>query len=197
MLADVSQSESAQSVVVRPEEPMRPAKRPWTSLNTLQLGRFAEYHVTMALVRAGLDVYTPAIDDRGIDLVARLGPGKYLEIQVKATRGFNYVFMRKSVFAIDPFRYLAYVLFAGELEPAVYLVPSTVWQAPNSLFISRDYQGKKSPPEYGLSVTMANRQDLERFRLDAVLTRIFTDQAETEQIQALQGMSSAPPRVAQ
>ena len=181
------QTESAQAAYATSEEPIRPAQRPWTSLNSLQLGRLAEYHVTMALVRAGLDVYTPAIDDRGIDLVARLGPGRYLEIQVKATRGFNYVFMRKNVFAIDPFRYLAYVLFVGELEPIVYLLPSTLWRAPSNLFISRDYEGKKSPPEYGLSVTKANRHLLERFRLDAVLSEILAD--------LQQGRSPSPRRL--
>ena len=149
------------------------AARSWASLNGLQLGRFAEYHVTMALVRAGLDVYTPAIDDRGIDLVTRLGPGRYLEIQVKATRGFNYVFLRKSVFPIDPFRYLAYVLFTGETEPTVYLIPSTAWLVPNSLFVSRDYEGRKSQPEYGLSVTKSNLAALEKYLLVSVLAGLI------------------------
>ena len=151
------------------------ATRSWASLNSLQLGRFAEYHVTMALVRAGLDVYAPAIDDRGIDLVARLGPGRYLEVQVKATRGFNYVFLRKSVFPIDPVRHLAYVLFTGETAPTVYLIPSTAWLVPNSLFVSRDYEGKKSAPEYGLTVTRSNVGELNRYRLELSLAAIVQD----------------------
>ena len=153
-------------------EPQPLAARSWASLNSHQLGRFAEYHVTMALVRAGLDVYTPSIDDRGIDLVARLGPGRYLEIQVKATRGFNYVFLRKSVFPIDRFRYLAYVLFTGETEPTVYLIPSTAWLVPNSLFVSRDYEGRKSQPEYGLSVTKSNVAALDKYLLLPVLAQL-------------------------
>ena len=153
-------------------EPRPVPARTWASLNSLQLGRFAEYHVTMALVRAGLDVYTPAIDDRGIDLVARLGPGRYLEIQVKATRGFNYVFLRKSVFAIDPFRYLAYVLFTGETEPTVYLIPSTAWLVPNGLFVSRDYEGRKSQPEFGLSATRSNVAALDKYLLFPVLAKL-------------------------
>ena len=39
---------------------------------------------------------------------------------------------------VDRFRYLAYVLFTGETESTVYLIPSTAWQGPNSLFVSRD-----------------------------------------------------------
>ena len=135
----------------------------------------------MALVRAGLDVYTPSIDDRGIDLVARLGPGRFLEIQVKATRGFNYVFLRKSVFPIDPFRYLAYVLFTGETEPNVYLIPSTAWLAPNGLFVSRDYEGKKSVPEYGLTVTKSNLNELNRHHLELTLAALTQSVSEGTQ----------------
>ena len=154
------------------------AARSWASLNSHQLGRFAEYHVTMSLVRAGLDVYAPAIDDRGIDLITRLGHGRYLEIQVKATRGFNYLFLRKSVFSIDPFRYLAYVLFTGETEPTVYLIPSTAWLVPDNLFVSRDYEGKKSDPEYGLTVTKSNLGELNRHRLELTLAALVQGVSE-------------------
>lgn len=144
-------------------------RRTYAGLTNRQLGRFAEYHVTMALVRGGLDVYTPAIDDRGIDLIARLGTAHYVEIQVKATRGLKYVFMRKQVFPIHPNRYLAYVHFGGDDEPTIYLVPSTVWQVPDDLFVSRDYEGKQSAPEYGLGLTPSKLRRLEPYRLERTL----------------------------
>jgi hypothetical protein len=154
--------------------------RPWASLNRLQLGRFAEYFVTIALVRSGLDVYTPAIDDRGIDLVARIRSGQYLEIQVKATRGLNYVYLRKSVFPIDGTRYLAYVRFAADYdEPCIYLIPATAWLTPNRLFVSRDYEGKKSAPEYGLNLTSTTLADLEAFQLQRVLAGLIPAQSSS------------------
>jgi len=148
--------------------------RPIASLTTQQLGRFAEYHVTMALVRHGVDVYTPAVDDRGIDLIARVELGTYLEVQVKATRGNNYVYVRKSVFPIHPNRYLAYVAFDGDREPDVFLVPSTAWATPNRLLVNRDYVGKRSAPEYGLNLSPTTRPLLDPYRFENVITALMS-----------------------
>jgi hypothetical protein len=145
------------------------AQRSYAGLTNQQLGRFAEYHVRMALSRAGLDVYTPAIDDRGIDLIVRLGIAHYVEIQVKATRGLQYVFLRKQVFPIHPNRFLAYVYFVGDEAPTIYLIPSTAWRIPDDLFVSHDYEGKRSAPEYGLSLTPRKLLRLEPYRLEQVL----------------------------
>ena len=143
--------------------------RPIATLTKQPLGRFTEYHVTMALVRHAIDVYTLTVDDRGIDLIALIDLGTYLEIQVKATRGMNYVFMRKSVFPIHPSRYLAYVAFDGEADPDVFLVPSTAWATPNRLFVNRDYAGKRSAPEYGLNLSIATRPLLDPYRIEDVI----------------------------
>ena len=149
----------------------------WASINHMQLGKFAEYFVTMAFVRAGFDVYTPALDDRGIDLVVRLDAGKYLEIQVKATRNDSYVFMHKTSFPLDQYRYLAYVRFSTDPEPSLYLIPAITWLTPSSLCVSRDYEGKKSRPEYGLSVTRSNQALLDAFHFDRVVAALAPMQA--------------------
>jgi hypothetical protein len=138
----------------------------------MQLGKFAEFFVTMAFVRAGLDVYTPAIDHRGIDLVVRLDAGQYLEVQVKATLNDNYVFMRKTSFPLDQHRYLAYVRFSTDTVPSLYLIPAITWLTPSSLCVSHDYDGKKSQPEYGLSVTRTNQTLLDAFRFDRIVAAV-------------------------
>ena len=150
------------------------SKRPIATLTTQQLGRFAEYFVTMALVRSGMDVYTPAVDDRGIDLIARIDVGTYLEVQVKATRGDSYVYVRKSVFPIHPNRYLAYVSFNSEADPDVFLIPSTAWATPNRLLASHDYVGRKSPPEYGLNLSPTTRPLLDPYRLGNVVNALMS-----------------------
>lgn len=150
------------------------SKRPIAALTRQQLGRFAEYFVTIELVRNGMDVYTPAVDDRGIDLIARIDVGTYLEVQVKATRGNSYVYMRKSVFPIHPSRYLAYVSFGSEADPDVFLIPSTAWATPNRLLVSRDYVDKKSLPEYGLNISPATRPLLEPYRFGNVVDALMS-----------------------
>ena len=43
----------------------------WGKLNSMQLGRYAEYFVKMEFTRHGFDVYTAEVDDKGIDFVVR------------------------------------------------------------------------------------------------------------------------------
>src|SRR6185312_10560962 len=122
----------------------------WTRLNSQRLGRYAEYFVKMQLTLAGFDVYTPEVDDRGLDFVVRAGGGRYLEFQVKSLRGRSgYVFMRKEHFVPAADLYLALVLFEDAPDPAVYLIPSETWLRPNPPFVGHDYDGLKSPPEWG------------------------------------------------
>ena len=86
----------------------------WSTLSKSQMGRYAEYVVKMELSRLGCDVYVPEVDDKGIDLLVRLAPGRYAEVQVKSVRGSRYVFMRKAAFPLDESRYLALVVFGWD-----------------------------------------------------------------------------------
>jgi len=72
--------------------------RNWKHLNHLQVGKYAEYLVKIALVSHGLDVYCSEVDDRGIDFVVKKDHQTYLDIQVKSIRGRNYIFFPKSKF---------------------------------------------------------------------------------------------------
>jgi len=58
----------------------------WSAISPLHLGRYAEYFVKMECARAGLDVYSSEVDDRGIDFVIRRDVDRYYDIQVKSVR---------------------------------------------------------------------------------------------------------------
>jgi hypothetical protein len=47
--------------------------------------------------------------------------------------------------------------------------PINAWNQPDSLPVSRDYEGKKSRPEWGLNILEKNLPLLERFRVDEVV----------------------------
>lgn len=144
-----------------------PSEHTWTHLSRQRLGRYAEYFVKMRFTLAGLDVYTPEVDDRGLDFVVRARPGRFYEFQVKSGRASNnYVFMQKAHFDLAPDLYLALVLFTEAEEPSVYLIPSTMWLEPIAPFTRRDYEGRKSPPEWGLALTKAGRLALEEYRFE-------------------------------
>lgn len=141
----------------------------WYRLNHLQVGRFAEYFVKMELTLYGFEVYTSEVDDRGIDFVARREDGQFFEVQVKSVRGFNYVFVPKDKSSIAPHRLLAVVILHQNQAPELYLIPMTAWAKPDKLFASRDYQGKKSKPEWGLSLSPANQPLLEPFQFHLII----------------------------
>ena len=140
----------------------------WSRLNHLQVGRFAEYFVKMELTLYGFEVYTSEVDDRGIDFVARRDDGPFFEVQVKSIRGFNYVFIPKDKTEIASHRLAAVVLLHQSQAPEFYLIPMTAWAKPNKLFVSRDYEGKKSKPEWGLNLSPANQTLLNPFQFHLV-----------------------------
>jgi hypothetical protein len=120
----------------------------WARMNHMQVGRYAEYFVKMELTLYGFEVYTTEVDDRCIDFVARRDDGMFYEVQVKSVRGFNYVFIPKEKFAIADHRLLALVILHQDQAPELYLIPMTAWSTPTKLFASREYEGKKSRPEW-------------------------------------------------
>ena len=154
--------------------------RSWAHLDTLKVGRYGEYFAKMALVRAGFDVYAPEVDDRAIDLILRLdgAPPRYLDVQVKTLRTVKptYLFLRKKHFTLAPNRYLALVVLREGAEPDLFMVPASVWHEPAPPFSSRDYEGRKSDPEYGLTVSPETLRTLDRYRFrGAAFARSLAD----------------------
>ncbi|KAB1068829.1 DUF4365 domain-containing protein [Methylobacterium planeticum] len=155
----------------------------WAHLDTLRLGKWGEYFTKMAFVRAGLDVYSPEVDDRAIDFLVRIpdnsgDPGtspRYLEIQVKSVRAAKpgYTFMRKRHFPIRADTLLALVHLAEGVEAVLYLIPSLVWRNPVWPFTSPDYEGKKSEPEHGIWIKPETFPKLEPYLFPNVLPQLI------------------------
>lgn len=125
----------------------------WSSLTKLQIGRYAEYFVKMAFTLHSFDVYSAEVDDKGIDFVVRKSAERYYDVQVKSARGLAYIFFPKDKFVPRENLLAIIVRFEDGNEPALYLIPSTVWRRPNALFVSRDYESKNSKPEWGLNLS--------------------------------------------
>ncbi len=135
----------------------------WSKLNRQQLGRYGEYYTKLSFTKEGFDVFTAEVDDKGIDFVIRKNDKEYYDIQVKSVRNLNYVFVRKEVFSPRKNLLLILLLFKNGNEPIVLLIPSLDWKNKTHSFLNdRDYIGKKSKPEYGVTITPRN---LEKIRL--------------------------------
>ena len=135
----------------------------WNNLNRLQIGKYAEYYAKMEFTQYGFDVYTSEVDDKGIDFIVRKDDSFYFDIQVKAVRDFNYIYFQKSKFQIRENLYAFILIYRKELKPSMYLIPSNIWNKPNKLFVSRDYKGKKSVPEFGINLSEMNVPKLDEF----------------------------------
>ncbi len=146
----------------------------WSRLNNQQVGAYYEYFVKMELAMFGFEVYTTEVDDRGIDFVARQSGAPFIEVQVKSLRDFGYIFMPKSHFKPRENLYVAVgLLFAGK-EPLSFLIPSIVWNRPDSVFVDRNYDapGHKSKPEWGINLSRKNLPSLEPYAMATVLERL-------------------------
>lgn len=147
-------------------------KYDWTRLNHLQLGKYAEYFVKMEFVLHGFDVYTSEVDDRGIDFVIRRDKDRYYDVQVKSIRGLNYVFFPKDKFELAENLLAVLVVFLPLELPQLFLIPALTWQSPDRLFVSHDYEGKKSAPEWGLNLSRKNYEQLQMYSFDIVISEL-------------------------
>ena len=141
----------------------------WSRLNKQQVGAFTEYFVKMEMTMCGFQVYGTEVDDRGIDFVARFEQNPFIEIQVKSLRSTGYVFMQKEKFLLGEYLYLALGLLLDGQPPDLYLIPSVVWKQESAIFVSRDYEGLKSKPEWGLNISKKNMPLLEPYRFEKVV----------------------------
>jgi hypothetical protein len=151
----------------------------WSSLNRLQVGRYAEYFVKMQFTLLGFDVYSAEVDDRGIDFVLRREPGSYWDIQIKSIRDTGYVYVQKDKFKIHSNLLLALAIFTDGHEPKLFLIPSTNWLKPDGVLVDRDYEGLKSAPEYGINLSGKGITALEKFSFDKSAESIFGGQLPT------------------
>lgn len=133
----------------------------WKDLSSMQIGRYGEYFAKMEFTSYGFDVYTSEVDDHGVDFIAKNKNGVFYEVQVKSVRDDNYVFIKKSKIILDEKHLVCFIRFIDGELPDCYVFPSTVWENPEgTLFTSKDYEGLKSQPEYGISIKKKENLEL-------------------------------------
>lgn len=141
----------------------------WSVLNSLQLGKYAEYFAKMEFASYGLEVFTSEVDDRGVDFIVKDKMGRFCEIQVKSLRGNGYVFAQKSKFDIsNESLFMALLIFKDGFLPKFFLIPAKTWRIPNEVFVDRNYDkpGQTSKPEYGINISNKNHVIMHSFRFE-------------------------------
>ena len=137
----------------------------WSQLSRQELIGLGRTLVTERLEALGCTVTAPSgrISSK---LDVRTPSGRSIEVFVSTQRVGGYVFWTKRRFEPAGNRFAAIVLLADADEPDVYLVPSTEWLTASPPLTDRPNVGKKSEPEYGISVARSSLAALERYRWD-------------------------------
>lgn len=145
----------------------------WSQLSRSELIAFGRKIVTEKLENLGCTVTAPSSLTGG-HLDVRTPSGKGIEVFVSTQRLGGYVFWTQRRFQIADNRAAGVVLLADTDDPRLYLIPSTEWRNASPPLKNRPNIGKKSEPEYGISVARASLPALERYEWDdSVAKRYF------------------------
>ena len=134
----------------------------WSQLSRSELVALGRRIVAERLEGLGCTV-TPPSSLTGGHLEVRTPSGQSIEVFVSTQRLGGYAFWPKRRFQPAHNRAAAVVLLADADDPRLYLVPSTEWQRASPPLKDRPNVGKKSEPEYGISLARASLPALQRY----------------------------------
>jgi hypothetical protein len=134
----------------------------WSGLSRKVLIGLGRTLVTDRLENLGCEVMVPS-SRAGGKLDVETPSGRSLEVFVSTQRLGGYVFWTKRRFAPADNRLAAIVLLADAEDPALYLVPSIEWRNASPPLTDRPNVGKKSEPEYGVSLARSSLPALQRY----------------------------------
>ena len=123
-----------------------------------KLGACAEYFVRIEFLSRGMDIYTPEVDDHGIDLIVQGAQG-LCEVQIKSAQyQTGSVFLPEARFSPRrPRLYCALALFQDGRLPDLFLIPASAWERGTPLLQYYPYdKGQKSKPEYVVNFSKKN-----------------------------------------
>jgi hypothetical protein len=137
----------------------------WSGLGRSELIALGRTLVTERLESLGCTVQPPSSLLAG-KLDVRTPSGRSVEVFVSTQRVGGYVFWTKRRFQPASDRFAAVVLLGDAADPHVYILPSTEWKNASPPLKDRPNVGKKSEPEYGISLAQSSLSALERYNWD-------------------------------
>ena len=107
-----------------------------TFRSSAAFGKRIEFYVVGLMLKQGLDVYLPLVDDDAIDAVVKRPDGRFVEVQIKA-RSKNCAFGDAGLFAALTHELRAnywFVFYSERME--------TIWIMSSAEFIANSHQNK-------------------------------------------------------
>jgi hypothetical protein len=130
------------------------------------------------LIALGRATVTDWLESLGCSVAASGGPlqvltpsGRKVEVFVSTQRAGGYAFWTKRRLPLADERLVAIVVLDGGSDPLVFVVPTSEWRAAQPPLRDRDNVGKKSEPEYGVSLARSSLPALARYSWQEPSTR--------------------------
>ena len=104
--------------------------------HTAAFGKRIEFYVVGLMLKQGLDVYLPLVDDNAIDAVVKRPDGRFVEVQIKA-RSKDSIFGDAGLFAAMTHEIRAnywFVFYSERMD--------TIWIMSSSEFLANSHQNK-------------------------------------------------------
>lgn len=104
--------------------------------HTAAFGNRMEYYVIGLMLKEGLDVYVPMVDDNAVDAVVKKPNGEYVEVQIKA-RSNDVKFGASGLFAAIPHGYRSnywFIFYTQRMD--------TIWIMSSKEFIAEAKQNQ-------------------------------------------------------
>ena len=120
---------------------------------SLFMGAAAEHYIISKMLLNGLDVYTPVVDDHGVDLLIRLNNGKIIEIQIKS-RSCNVNPSQAALFAAishTPHNNYYFVFYSQMLD--------AIWLLSSADFVREASQNKKGKNKDKYTINLAAKKN--------------------------------------
>lgn len=105
--------------------------------NSAAFGKRIEFYVVGLMLKEGLDVYLPLVDDDAVDAVVKRPDGRYVEVQIKA-RSKDVIFGDAALFAamIHEARENYWFVFYSERM-------DTIWILSSDEYLKESHQNKE------------------------------------------------------
>jgi len=136
-----------------------------------QLHEKAEKLAKTEFAKHGFQLTQSRPNEKHVDMIVQKPSGKRYKVRLQSRTWPNYPYFPKETFEPANDLFAVLVLFEGSRE-ALYLIPSLAWNTPDDLFVSRDYEKKKSKPEWGLNLSEKNRKQLDEYQFDRQINKL-------------------------
>jgi hypothetical protein len=161
---------------------MKKKKESKSFRHSAAFGKRIEYYLIGLMLKEGLDVFLPMVDDDAIDAVIKKPDGTFVEVQIKA-RSKHVEFGNAALFAAIPHEYRPnyWFIFYSERIECMWIMSSSEFIAEAGQNKSGEHKGKRSIKFNGKNTKAQTEHvlpDLEKY-LETNFNRILNENPNT------------------